>query len=422
MGVVVKKFGGTSVGDVSRIKNVAHIVAEHIRANPNDQVVVVASAMAGETNRLIALAKSCVAEPDPRELDVMLTTGEQVAVALVAMALGELGIRAKSVLAPQARIATSDRHTNAEIRAIDPAPLQTILASGAVPVVAGYQGTTDAGDLTTLGRGGSDITAVAVAAALAASVCYIYTDVPGVYSTDPRICRRARLLERVSHQEMLELASLGAKVLHPRSVYFAMRYGVPLVVLSTFTPGPGTWIVPEEALMEKPVVTGITHRSDEAKITVRDIPGGRAALGRLFGSLHDGGIFVDMISQTGSGSGRTTVSFTVPDEASARALELARELVPHVDAGGASVDRDIAKVSVVGLGMQHHTGIAARMFAALEKESIEVGMVGTSEIKISVVVPRKYCELAVRTLHDAFLEGNPSIDVEIDQRAGNAHR
>jgi aspartate kinase len=420
MGVVVKKFGGTSVGDVGRIKHVARSVAEYVRTHPDDRVVVVASAMAGETNRLIALAKSCVAEPDPRELDVMLTTGEQVSVALVAMALGELGVRAKSMLAPQARIATSNRHTNAEILDIDPEPLRAILGSGEVPVVAGYQGTTESGDLTTLGRGGSDITAVAVAAALRASACYIYTDVPGVYSTDPRICRNARLLERVSHQEMLELASLGAKVLHPRSVYFAMRYRVPLVVLSTFTPGPGTWIVPEEALMEKPVVTGITHRSDEAKVTVRDIPGGQGGLGRLFGALHDGGIFVDMISQTGSGGGRTTVSFTVPDESSARALEIARALVPDLDAAGAAVDRDIAKVSVVGLGMQHHTGIAARMFRALEREAIEVGMVGTSEIKISVIVPRKYCELAVRTLHAAFLDGHPSVDVEIDLRTERA--
>jgi aspartate kinase len=420
MGVVVKKFGGTSVGDVGRIKHVARSVAEYVRTHPDDRVVVVASAMAGETNRLIALAKSCVAEPDPRELDVMLTTGEQVSVALVAMALGELGVRAKSMLAPQARIATSNRHTNAEILDIDPEPLRAILGSGEVPVVAGYPGTPESGDLTTLGRGGSDITAVAVAAALRASACYIYTDVPGVYSTDPRICRNARLLERVSHQEMLELASLGAKVLHPRSVYFAMRYRVPLVVLSTFTPGPGTWIVPEEALMEKPVVTGITHRSDEAKVTVRDIPGGQGGLGRLFGALHDGGIFVDMISQTGSGGGRTTVSFTVPDESSARALEIARALVPDLDAAGAAVDRDIAKVSVVGLGMQHHTGIAARMFRALEREAIEVGMVGTSEIKISVIVPRKYCELAVRTLHAAFLDGHPSVDVEIDLRTERA--
>jgi aspartate kinase len=199
-----------------------------------------------------------------------------------------------------------------------------------------------------------------------------------------------------------------------------MRYRVPLVVLSTFTPGPGTWIVPEEALMEKPVVTGITHRSDEAKVTVRDIPGGQGGLGRLFGALHDGGIFVDMISQTGSGGGRTTVSFTVPDESSARALEIARALVPDLDAAGAAVDRDIAKVSVVGLGMQHHTGIAARMFRALEREAIEVGMVGTSEIKISVIVPRKYCELAVRTLHAAFLDGHPSVDVEIDLRTERA--
>lgn len=415
MGIVVKKFGGTSVGDVSRIKNVARLVAEYARAHPDDRIVVVASAMAGETNRLLALAKSCVNAPDPRELDVVLTTGEQVSVALLAMALRELGVPAKSLLANQARISTTRNHTNAQILDIDARPIREILEAGEIPVVAGYQGMTDTGDLTTLGRGGSDITAVAVAAALRGAACYIYTDVRGVYSTDPRICRRAKLLDRVSHEEMLELSSLGAKVLHPRSVYFAMRYRVPLVVLSTFEPGPGTWIVPEEDLMEKPVVTGITHRVDEAKITVREISGGADSLSRIFSALHDEGIFVDMISQTGFISEKTNVSFTVADEASSRALEVVRGLVGELRAGGASVDRDIAKISVVGIGMQHQTGVAAQMFKALAHESIEVQMIGTSEIKISVVVPRKYCELAVRALHESFLEGNSEIDVAIER-------
>lgn len=415
MGVVVKKFGGTSVGDVARIKNVARLVAAYVRDHPEDKVVVVASAMAGETNRLIALARSCVSNPDPRELDVVLTTGEQVSVALVAMALRDVGLPAKSLLANQARISTDSRHTNAQITDIDNTRIRESLEAGEIPVVAGYQGMTEAGDLTTLGRGGSDITAVAVAASLRASACYIYTDVAGVYSTDPRICPQARLLKQVSHQEMLELASLGAKVLHPRSVYFAMRYNVPLVTLSTFDPGPGTWIVPEEALMEKPVVTGITHRIDEAKLTVREIPGGPGALSRIFNALHDDGIFIDMISQTGFVGGRTSVSFTVPDDVSSKALELAQTLVPELKAGGASLDRDIAKVSVVGIGMQHQTGIAARMFHALAKESIEVQMISTSEIKISVIVPRKYCELAVRCLHEAFIEGNDEIDVVIER-------
>ncbi|MFM1847301.1 MAG: hypothetical protein RL417_775 [Pseudomonadota bacterium] len=415
MGIVVKKFGGTSVGDVSRIKNVARLVADYARAHPADKLVVVASAMAGETNRLIALAKSCVSQPDPRELDVVLTTGEQVSVALLAMALRELGFPAKSLLANQARISTDRNHTNAQIRDIDARRIRESLEAGEIPVVAGYQGMTDEGDLTTLGRGGSDITAVAIAAALDSATCYIYTDVQGVYSTDPRICRNAKLLSRVSHQEMLELSSLGAKVLHPRSVYFAMRYRVPLVVLSTFEPGPGTWIVPEEDLMEKPVVTGITHRMDEAKITVREISGGPEALSRIFSALHDEGIFVDMISQTGFISDKTHISFTVPDEVSTRALEVVRTLVPELRAGGASIDRDIAKISVVGIGMAHQTGIAARMFGALAKESIEVQMIGTSEIKISVIVPRKYCELAVRGLHEIFLEGNDEIDVAIER-------
>lgn len=415
MGVIVKKFGGTSVGDVRRIKNVARLVAEFARTHRDDKLVIVASAMAGETNRLIALAKSCVSEPDPRELDVVLTTGEQVSVALLSMALRELGFPAKSLLANQVRISTDRNHTNAQIVDIDSSRIRASLEAGEIPVVAGYQGMTETGDLTTLGRGGSDITAVAIAAALKGSACYIYTDVQGVYSTDPRICPKAQLLSQVSHQEMLELSSLGAKVLHPRSVYFAMRYHVPLVVLSTFEPGPGTWIVPEEDIMEKPVVTGITHRIDEAKITVREISGGPEALSRIFTALHDEGIFIDMISQTGFISEKTNVSFTVPDESSARALEVMRGLVGELRAGGVAADRDIAKISVVGIGMQHQTGIAARMFQALAKESIEVQMIGTSEIKISVVVPRKYCELAVRALHEAFLEGNGEIDVAIER-------
>lgn len=412
MKVVVKKFGGTSVGDIGRIRNVARLVKSYLVEHPDERVVVVASAMAGETNRLLALARSCVAEPDPRELDVMVTTGEQVSVALLAMALVEIGVPARSLLAMQARISTDSRFTNAQILDIENSRVREILEAGAIPVVAGFQGMNEEGDLTTLGRGGSDITAVALAASLKASACYIYTDVEGVYSTDPRICPQARLLARVSHEEMLEMASLGAKVLHPRSVYFAMRYEVPLVVLSTFNPGPGTWIVREEELMEKPVVTGITYRFDEAKVTIRQMPGSVEALSRVFNRLAEEGIFVDMITQTGVVARRTNVSFTVPDESSSRALDIAQALVPELEAEGALIDRDIAKVSVVGVGMRYHTGVAAKMFSALAAEGIDIQMIATSEIKISVIIARKYCEIAVRTLHEAFVENEPRIEVE----------
>lgn len=414
MALIVMKFGGTSVGDLDRIRHVAKLIHDHIkrsRENGNeDKVCVVASAMAGETNRLLAMAKSCVKEPAPRELDAMVATGELVSVSLLAMALIELGIKAKSMSAHQAHISTDRRYMNAQIQEIDDSVLLKALDAGEVPVVAGFQGIDENGDMTTLGRGGSDITAVALAAALKADACYIYTDVRGVYSTDPRICREAKLLKKVCHEEMLEMASLGAKVLHPRSVYFAMVYKIPLVVLSTFEPNidgsEGTWIVKEEELMEKPIVTGITYRTDEARITVTKLPSGSRALGQLFSILAQENIFIDMISQTRAGSlgDFADVSFTVPDESSTKALEVVQRLVPELEAQGAYCDRDIAKVSVVGVGMRYHSGVAAKMFSALAKEKIDISLIGTSEIKISVIVPRKYCELAVRTLHESFIE------------------
>lgn len=407
MKTVVKKFGGTSVGDISRIRNVARLISDFKIAHPDTRVVAVVSAMAGETNRLIALARSCVREPDPRELDVLTATGEQVSIALLAMALHEMGVPAKSVSGAQARIATDNRFTNAQIQDVDARKIEEILDQGSVPVIAGFQGITEAGDLTTLGRGGSDITAVAVAAALHAEACYIYTDVEGVYSADPRICPQARLAKRISHDEMLEMAGLGAKVLHPRSVYFAMRYHVPLVVLSTFKPAEGTWIVKEEELMEKPVVTGITYRNDEARLTVHKLPGGIQSLNRVFSALSNEGIFIDVISQALVEDKLTDISVTVPDEVSSRALEIAQELVPELHAEGASIDRNIAKVSVIGIGMRHHTGVAARMFEALAKENIDPQIISTSDIKISVIIPRKYCEVAVRSLHEAFIEMKP---------------
>jgi aspartate kinase len=403
------KFGGTSLGDVGRIKHVADIVAAFRARNPEIGVVTVVSAMAGETNKLVALAKGCAEDPDPRELDVLLASGEQVTVALLAMRLKALGIASKSLLAPQVKIRTDSRHTNAHIEGIDTSPLRHVLQEGAVPVVAGFQGVDDSGDLTTLGRGGSDITAVALAAALNAQSCYIYTDVAGVFSTDPRVCAGARILERISHEEMLEMASLGAKVLHTRSVYFAMRYGVPLMVLSTFggEPAPGkngTWIVSEGELMEKPVVTGVTHRLDEARVIIERMPADIATMARLFEVLGERGVYIDMISQENVGEEFITVSLTVPDESSSLALETIREIVPNLRANGVTLERNIAKVSVVGIGMRYHTGVASRMFQALARERIDVSMINTSEIKISVLVPRKYGEVAVRVLHEEFID------------------
>lgn len=416
--IVVMKFGGTSVGDVARIKHVAEIVAEHRKQKPHVGVIVVVSAMAGETNKLVALAKSCVERPDPRELDVLLASGEQVTIALLAMRLVDLGIPAKSLLAQQAQISTNSDHTNALIEAIDAELLHKMTSEGIVPVVAGFQGVDDQGDITTLGRGGSDITAVALAAAVKAEACFIYTDVPGVFSTDPRMCKNAKLLERVSHEEMLEMASLGAKVLHTRSVYFAMRYEVPLVVLSTFegafNPGVnGTWIVSEEELMEKPIVTGVTYRSDEARIMIEGMPSDINVMSRLFSTLATKNIFIDMISQENVSNGRVTVSITVPDENSLVALETIRGLIPELDANGVKIERDIAKVSVVGIGMRYHTGVAARVFEALARERIDVQMINTSEVKMSVLVPRKYSEVAVRALHDEFVD----FDLTVTQEA-----
>jgi aspartate kinase len=409
--LVVKKFGGTSVGDVSRIRNVAKLVAEYIRRT-GDKTVVVVSAMSGETNRLIALAKSCVNNPDPRELDVMVATGEQVTIALTAMALNELGLPAKSFTATQAQISTDRNFTKAQIREIAADNLMAALDEGIIPVVAGFQGVDELGDITTLGRGGSDITAVAVAAALKAHACYIYTDVCGVYSTDPRICPSAKLLPQVSHEEMLEMASLGAKVLHPRSVYFAMAYHIPLAVLSTFEPDRGiTWIVREEELMEKPIVTGVTYRTDEAKITIQKLPAEPNALSKIFSALSDENIYVDMITQTGFDGRKTDISFTVLDEDSSKALAIVDRLIPLLKAEGACCDRNIAKISVVGVGMRYHTGVASRAFEALAREGIEVQMISTSEIKISVLVPRKYWEVAVRSLHEAFYtEATPAVE------------
>lgn len=412
MKIVVKKFGGTSVGSIERIQNVAKLIHDFKLQEPDTKLVVVVSAMAGETNKLVALANSCVKEPEPRELDVLLATGEQVTIALTSMALIGRGLMAKSLMAQQARISTDTRHNNAQITDIDTTALLQTLKDDQIAVVAGFQGIAEDGDVTTLGRGGSDITAVAIAAALKASACYIYTDVEGVFSTDPRICQNAKHLKQVCHEEMLEMASLGAKVLHPRSVYFAMRYEVPLVVLSTFNPTPQTWIIKEEDLMEKPVVTGITYRMDEAKITLNKLPRGSKSLDHIFGRLSDNGIFVDMITQSGSSKDTFDLSFTVPDDVSSRALEITQSCVPSLEAESAFLERDTCKISVVGVGMRYHTGVAAKMFSILAAENVDVQMIATSEIKISVIVSRKYGEMVVRALHDAFIEHSPEVSIE----------
>jgi aspartate kinase len=411
VGIVVKKFGGTSVGSIERIRNVALLVKNYIEKHPEDQVAIVVSAMAGETNRLIALAKECVPTPDARELDCLLATGEQASIALLSMALLDLGIKAESFTSSQGQIRTDAKFNNAQISGIGAERLHSRISDGVIPVVAGFQGIDSDGNITTLGRGGSDITAVALAVALEAKACFIYTDVEGVFTTDPRICSKAKALARVSHEEMLEMASLGAKVLHPRSVYFAMRYQMPLVVLSTFNPTRGTWIVKEEDLVEKAIVTGITHRIDETKLTVQGIPGDSQAINNLFRALGDKGVFVDMITQTGLVDGKTNVSFTVPNEGFSAAREVAETNTKEYGAK-LLIEEEIAKVSVIGIGMKYHTGVAAKMFAALAKENIAIQMIGTSEIKISVIVPRRYSEVAVRALHAAFIEDEPAISVE----------
>jgi aspartate kinase len=411
VGIIVKKFGGTSVGTIECIRDVASLIKKHKEEFPEDRIAVVVSAMAGETNRLISLSKECVPTPSARELDCLLATGEQVSIALLSMALIDIGVPAQSFTSFQAQIHTDKKFNNAQISGINAELILKKIDEGIVPVVAGFQGIDDEGNITTLGRGGSDISAVALAVALKAKSCFIYTDVEGVFTTDPRICSKAKPMKFISHEEMLEMASLGAKVLHPRSVYFAMRYEMPLNVLSTFNPNHGTWIVKEEELVEKPLVTGITYRFDETKITVQGIPGESRSINELFAELGNQGVFVDMISQTGLIDGKTNISFTVPQEAQSTAVFVSEAFAKN-NKGKVSMEVDIAKVSVVGIGMKYHTGVAAKMFQALAEENINVMMIGTSEIKISVVIPRKYSEVAVRTLHARFIEDEPVVSVE----------
>jgi len=403
MALIVQKFGGTSVGTIERIKAVAGRIAAFKAAG--HQLVVVVSAMSGETNRLIALAKEVQTEPDPREFDVVVSTGEQVAIGLLCMALLERGVKARSYTGGQVSILTDSSHTKARIRKIDEERMRADLAEGRLVVVAGFQGVDAEGNVTTLGRGGSDTTAVALAAALKADECQIYTDVDGVYTTDPRIVPEARRLKSVTFEEMLEMASLGSKILQIRSVEFAGKYKVPLRVLSSFEEqGEGTLITFEEdAKMEDAAISGIAFNRDEAKITVMGVPDRPGIAYAILGPIGDANIDVDMIIQNAGVDGLTDLSFTVHRNEYQKALDvLNRQVKDHIKAADIRGDQKICKVSMVGVGMRTHAGIASQMFRTLAEEGINIQMISTSEIKISVVIDEKYMELAVRALHKAF--------------------
>ena len=407
MALIVQKYGGTSVANPERIRNVARRVARYTAMG--HQVVVVVSAMSGETNKLINLAKELMAEPDPRELDMIVSTGEQVTVGMTALALIELGIKAKSYTGAQVKILTDDAYTKARILNIDQVNLKADLDAGYVCVVAGFQGVDAQGNITTLGRGGSDTTGVALAAALGADECQIYTDVDGVYTTDPRVVPEARRLNSITFEEMLELASQGSKVLQIRSVEFAGKYKVKLRVLSSFEEeGEGTLITfEEEDNMEQPIISGIAFNRDEAKITVLGVPDKPGIAYQILGPIADANIDVDMIIQNTGADGATDFTFTVHKNEMNKALAILNDKVQsHIGAREISGDDKIAKVSVVGVGMRSHVGIASQMFRTLAEEGINIQMISTSEIKIAVVVDEKYLELAVRVLHKAFeLEG-----------------
>ncbi len=403
----VHKYGGTSVGSVERIHAVADRVARSLEAG--QQVVVVLSAMAGETDRLEGLAREVAEKVAPRERDVLLSSGEQVSIALLAMALIERGFAAKSYLGWQVRILTDDAHTRARIEQIDTDALIEDLENGVTPIIAGFQGIDARGNMTTFGRGGSDTTAVAVAAAIGADECRIYTDVDGVHTADPRIVEDASMLHVVTFEEMLELASLGSKVLHPRAVEFAGKYGVPLRVLSSFGDGDGTLITTEENDMEQPVVSGIAYSRDEAKLTLLGVPDVPGIASKILGPIADTGIEVDMIVQNVGADGSTDFTFTVKREDFVRALELLEAVKANLDARSVEGDNRIVKVSVVGVGMRSHAGVATRMFDALAAENINIRMISTSEIKISVVVDERYLELAVRAIHAAFDLSDPPV-------------
>ncbi|HHX34920.1 MAG TPA: aspartate kinase [Gammaproteobacteria bacterium] len=402
MALIVQKFGGTSVGSPERIEQVAQKVAKFRAAG--DDVVVVVSAMSGETNRLLALAKQISAKPTLREMDVMIATGEQVTIALLAMALNKIGVPAVSFTGAQVPIVTDSEHGKARILSIDESKVREQLNAGKVVVVAGFQGVDEQGNITTLGRGGSDTTAVALAAALKADECHIYTDVDGVYTTDPRVVPRAQRLDRITFEEMLEMASLGSKILQLRSVEFAGKYNVPLRVLHSFQEGPGTLITTDdnEDSMEQPIISGIAFNRDEAKLTIRGVPDTPGVAFKILGPISAANIDIDMIVQNVAQDNTTDFTFTVNNIDYDKAIDVLRATALEIGAGEVSGTTSIAKVSIVGVGMRSHPGVASCMFEALAKENINIQMISTSEIRVSVVIDEKYVELAVRALHTAF--------------------
>jgi aspartate kinase len=402
MALIVQKYGGSSVADAEKIANVARRVADSAAGH---DLVVVVSAMGKTTDGLVALAGQITPAPDPREMDMLLASGEQVTIALLAMALHRLGKKARSFTGPQAGLRTDATHTKARITRIDPSRVRQALDAGEIAIVAGFQALSETDEIVTLGRGGSDLTAVALAAAVKADMCEIYTDVDGVYTADPNVVPDARKLDRVSYDEMLEMASLGAKVLQSRSVEFAKKWGVPVHVRSTFKPDPGTIVTREESGMEEAVVTGVTHDRNQAKISILRVPDRPGIADQVFSTIAAANIVVDMIVQNISRDGYTDMSFTVPRADHQRAVTVLRDVAGTVGAEGIVHDERVAKVSIIGVGMRSHSGVASRMFGTLARERINIQMISTSEIAVSCVIEDKYAELAVRALHDAFEVG-----------------
>jgi len=400
MSLIVQKYGGTSVGSPEKIKDVAERVLGYSRQG--HKMIVVLSAMSGETDRLLSLANTMQEQPDTREMDVLLSTGEQVSISLFAMAIKAAGADAISFLGDQVQILTDSMHSKARIKSIDQEKIKTHLDQGKIVVVAGFQGVDEKGNITTLGRGGSDTTAVALAASLNADKCEIFTDVEGVFTTDPNICSAARKIDRISYDEMLEMASLGAKVLDIRAVGFAKRYKVPLHVRSTFVDTEGTWVVEEDKAMESMLVSGVTYSKNEARLTISKVPDKPGIASKIFLPISDAGINVDMIIQNTRAGELTDMTFTVPRTDYTKAMEILRSVADEIGAPEVSGAENIAKISIVGVGMRNHSGIATTMFHVLAKEGVNIMMISTSEIKVSCVIEEKYTELAIRALHDAF--------------------
>ena len=400
MSLIVQKYGGTSVADLKRIRNVARRVAKTYDQGHN--VIVVLSAMAGITDSLIEMAYTAAESPDKRELDVLLATGEQTTSALLAMVLKSMQYPAQSLLGHQVEVITNQCFGNARIMDIKAGWIQQLLADRNIVVVAGFQGCDEQGNITTLGRGGSDTSAVAIAAALKADVCEIYTDVDGIYTADPNICEKARKLSVISYEEMLNMASLGARVLQIRSVGFAKKYNIPVHVRSSFSEEEGTMVVDENSGMERLVVSGVTHDINQARITLKKVPDQPGVAAKIFTPISEAGIVVDMIIQNTRAGGQTDLTFTVPKNDFARALEIEQDVAQKIGAEAVFGDESIAKVSVIGVGMKDHSGVASTMFSSLARENINIMMISTSEIRISCIVEEKYTELAIRVLHNAF--------------------